>query len=283
MGLNVELLEASFKLVAPQGEALVTRFYERLFEKYPAVKPLFKNASINEQKKKLLASLVLVIQNLRHPEKLTSALQAMGARHVGYGVKPAHYDAVGENLLSVLGEIAGEAWTPEVSQAWADAYAAIKTIMLQGAKTVKGGRVMAAVKKSNVDMIDLQGKVQAIERVLAVIEFALDGTVITANQNFCSAMGYALEEIQGKHHRMFCKPEYSKTGEYAAFWQKLNDGEIQAGVYQRQHKGGTDIWLQASYNPVLDSKGKLVKIVKFATDITRQHEIEQEALVVQTS
>lgn len=136
MGLNVELLESSFKLVAPQGDALVTRFYERLFEKYPAVKPLFKNASISEQKKKLLASLVLVIQNLRHPEKLTPVLQDMGARHVGYGAKPAYYDAVGENLLAVLGEFAGEAWTSEVRQAWTDAYAAIKTIMLAGAKRV---------------------------------------------------------------------------------------------------------------------------------------------------
>ena len=84
MGLNVELLESSFKLVAPQGDALVTRFYERLFEKYPAVKPLFKNASIPEQKKKLLASLVLVIQNIRRPEKLTPVLQDMGVMLGGH-------------------------------------------------------------------------------------------------------------------------------------------------------------------------------------------------------
>lgn len=139
MALNVELLESSFKLVAPRGEELVARFYERLFEKYPAVKPLFKNASLTEQKKKLLASLVLVIQNLRHPDKLTSALHDLGARHVQYGTKPAHYDAVGENLLAVLEEFAGNAWTPELKQAWTDAYGAIKTIMLEGAKQAKGG------------------------------------------------------------------------------------------------------------------------------------------------
>ena len=134
MGLNVDVLESSFKLVAPQSEALVTRFYERLFKKYPAVKPLFKKTSIKEQKKKLLASLVLVIQNLRHPDKLTGALQDMGARHVGYGAQPAHYDAVGENLLAVLEEFAGSAWTPTVKQAWTDAYGAIKSIMLAGAQ-----------------------------------------------------------------------------------------------------------------------------------------------------
>jgi methyl-accepting chemotaxis protein len=150
MGLNVELLESSFKLVAPKGDALVTRFYERLFKKYPSVKPLFKKTSIKEQKKKLLASLVLVIQNLRRPDKLTPVLQDMGARHVGYGVKPAHYDAVGENLLAVLGEVAGPAWTPQVKQAWTEAYGAIKTIMLAGAEraqSTQGEKTMSKAKE----------------------------------------------------------------------------------------------------------------------------------------
>lgn len=159
MGLNVELLESSFNLVAPKAEALVTRFYERLFKKYPSVKPMFKNASMKEQKKKLLASLVLVIQNLRHPDKLTAALQQLGARHIAYGTKPAHYDAVGENLLAVLGEFAGTAWTPAVKQAWTDAYGAIKTIMLAGAQRAQytqGGTTMSKGKKkgaaTGVDM-----------------------------------------------------------------------------------------------------------------------------------
>lgn len=150
MGLNVELLESSFKLVAPKADALVNRFYERLFKKYPSVKPMFKNASMKEQKKKLLASLVLVIQNLRHPDKLTAALQQLGARHVAYGTKPAHYDAVGENLLAVLGEFAGTAWTPAVKEAWTDAYGAIKTIMLAGAQRAQytqGGTTMSKGKK----------------------------------------------------------------------------------------------------------------------------------------
>ena len=146
MGLNVDLLESSFKLVAPQGEALVARFYERLFQKYPAVKPLFRGTSLQEQKRKLLASLVLVIRNLRHPDQLANALQGLGARHVSYGAQPAHYDAVGENLLAVLGEFAGPAWTPRVKQAWTDAYAAITSIMLAGARRAphtQGGTTMA--------------------------------------------------------------------------------------------------------------------------------------------
>lgn len=107
MGLNVERLKQSFKSVAPKADAPASRFYERLFQKSQAVKPLFKNASMAEQKKKLLASLVLVIQNLHKPEKLTEALLIMGARHVEYGAQPAHYDAVGENRFAVLAEFAG--------------------------------------------------------------------------------------------------------------------------------------------------------------------------------
>jgi methyl-accepting chemotaxis protein len=121
-----------------------------MFKKYPSVKPLFKKTSIKEQKKKLLASLVLVIQNLRHPDKLTPVLQDMGARHVGYGAKPAHYDAVGENLLAVLGEVAGSAWTPQVKQAWTEAYGAIKTIMLAGAErahSTQGEKTMSKAKE----------------------------------------------------------------------------------------------------------------------------------------
>ena len=412
MGLNIELLESSFKLVAPQGDALVTRFYERLFEKYPVVKPLFKNASISEQKKKLLASLVLVIQNLRHPEKLTPVLQDMGARHVGYGAKPAYYDAVGENLLAVLGEFAGEAWTPEVSQAWTDAYAAIKTIMLEGAKRghhTQGEKKMSkapaktktkapaqadmsgfylgaleqsqnnillcdrnlvityanstakktlvalepeikkVLPKFNVNTVvgtciddfhldpskqrkiladpanmphkadiqigpltlsllvtavmspdgdylgnalewadvtekrKMEQQALAMSKSQAVIEFNLDGTVVTANDNFLACLGYTLDEIKGKHHRLFVDPTYANSLEYQAFWAKLNRGEFDTNSYKRIAKGGREIWIQATYNPIFDASGKPYKVVKFASDITaqKQSQFEMEKLVTE--
>ena len=140
MSLNVDLLEKSFQLVAPQGDAIASRFYDRLFHKYPEVKPLFKDVNMRQQKKKLLASIVLVMENLRKPEALKAALLAMGERHVGYGVQPAHYAAVGENLLAVLAEFSGNAWTPEVRKAWVDAFDVIKTVMLEGAKNNTGVR-----------------------------------------------------------------------------------------------------------------------------------------------
>ncbi|MBA4033972.1 MAG: histidine kinase [Bradyrhizobium sp.] len=110
----------------------------------------------------------------------------------------------------------------------------------------------------------------AINRSQAVIEFQMDGTIITANQNFLDAMGYRLDEIQGKHHQMFAPPELRGSEAYKAFWASLNRGEFQAGEYKRVGKGGREVWIQASYNPIMDNAGKPVKVIKFATDITEK-------------
>ena len=111
---------------------------------------------------------------------------------------------------------------------------------------------------------------QAIGRSQAVIEFNLDGTIITANDNFLNALGYSLGEIQGKHHSLFLPPGERDLATYREFWAALNRGEFQAAQYKRIRKGGNPIWIQASYNPVLDRAGKPRKVIKFATDITSQ-------------
>ena len=117
-------------------------------------------------------------------------------------------------------------------------------------------------------MADLKGKVDAIMRSQAVIEFDLKGQILDANDNFLGALGYTLAEIKGQHHSLFATPEYRSSPEYRAFWDKLGRGEFDAGQYKRIAKGGREIWIQASYNPVFDASGKPVKVVKFATDIT---------------
>jgi methyl-accepting chemotaxis protein len=117
---------------------------------------------------------------------------------------------------------------------------------------------------------DERGKIDAIMRSQAVIEFKLDGTIITANENFLNALGYKLEEIVGQHHRMFVNPTYAQSPDYMRFWQELGQGKFQAAEYPRVGKGGKEIWIQASYNPIFDKSGKPVKIIKFATDITEQ-------------
>ncbi len=119
-------------------------------------------------------------------------------------------------------------------------------------------------------VIDLEGQVAAINRSQAVIEFELDGTIRHANDNFLAAVGYRLDEIVGKHHRIFVDPEDAAKPEYAAFWQRLGKGEFDAGQYRRFGKDGSEIWIQASYNPVFDGAGNPIKVVKYATDITAQ-------------
>ncbi len=113
-----------------------------------------------------------------------------------------------------------------------------------------------------------KAQLDAIKRSQAVIEFELDGTIIWANENFLGAMGYTLEEIRGQHHRMFVEPAYASSDEYRSFWESLRNGEYQSAEYMRFAKGGREIWIQASYNPIFNKAGKPVKVVKFATDIT---------------
>ena len=113
-----------------------------------------------------------------------------------------------------------------------------------------------------------KAKMDAINRSMAIIEFNMDGTIITANDNFLGAVGYKLEEIQGRHHRIFCEPEYANSAEYQMFWTRLNQGEFVSGEFKRVNHRGETLWLEASYNPVFDDKGKAVKVVKFASDIT---------------
>jgi methyl-accepting chemotaxis protein len=117
---------------------------------------------------------------------------------------------------------------------------------------------------------ELEAITAALNRSMAVIELEADGTILTANENFLKTVGYDLREIQGKHHRMFCDPAYVNSPEYLKFWEKLNRGEFDSGEYRRIGKGGKEVWIQASYNPVLDENGDVVKVVKFASDITEQ-------------
>ena len=124
--------------------------------------------------------------------------------------------------------------------------------------------------RNNTRARDALAQADAISKSQAVIEFNMDGTIVTANQNFLDAMGYKLPEIAGKHHAIFMSGEMRDSAEYRAFWADLNLGKYKAGEFKRVDKGGRDVWIQASYNPIMDSNGKAVKVIKFATDITSQ-------------
>ena len=117
---------------------------------------------------------------------------------------------------------------------------------------------------------DREAKFAAMSRSLAIIEFSLDGIVLDANQNFLDVMGYTLAEVRGQHHRLFVERAVAESAEYAAFWAALRAGQFQAAEYRRHAKGGREVWIQATYTPVLDAAGRPVKVIKLATDITAQ-------------
>lgn len=143
-------------------------------------------------------------------------------------------------------------------------------------KPVKVCKIAADITAEKLKANEYEAKVAAMGRALAVIEFDLDGNVLTANDNFLSTMGYSLREIMHQHHAMFCSPDFVRTKEYAEFWLKLNRGEHHAGRFHRVGKYDRDVWIQATYNPILDLHGKPVRIVKFAFDITDQVKMERE-------
>ncbi len=140
-------------------------------------------------------------------------------------------------------------------------------------RVVKYATDITARKLRNADF---EGQLEAIGKSQAVIEFDLDGTIRHANDNFLSTLGYKLDEIIGQHHRMFVEPSYANGHEYEAFWHSLQEGKYQSGEYERFDKSGESVWIQASYNPILDVSGRPVKVVKYATDITEKRRIESE-------
>lgn len=148
--------------------------------------------------------------------------------------------------------------------------ASYNPIMDRSGKPIKVVKFATDITAKKVQSMEETSKIAAIERAQAVIEFDLDGTIVTANENFLDALGYALAEIQGKHHSMFVEPAMRNSEEYREFWAQLNRGEYQAAEYKRIGKGGKEVWILASYNPVLDEKGKPFKVVKFATDVTER-------------
>ncbi len=125
--------------------------------------------------------------------------------------------------------------------------------------------------------VEMAGQIAAINSAWAVIEFRMDGTIITANENFLKTMGYTLGEITGKHHRMFVEDSLAGSPEYGEFWKALARGEFQSGDFKRMAKGGSEVWLQAQYSPIPDAAGVPSKVVKYASDITSRKRLEAEA------
>lgn len=163
--------------------------------------------------------------------------------------------------------------TKEGKEVWIQAiYSPVMDEMGRVAKVIK---IATDVTKQKLLDSDNAGQIEAINKAQAVIEFNLDGIVQSANENFLKTLGFSIDEIKGKHHRMFCEESVVSSGAYKEFWAKLGRGEFEAGRYKRIGRGGKVVWIQASYNPIFDLNGKPYKVIKYATDISLQVEVEE--------
>ncbi|WP_416067069.1 methyl-accepting chemotaxis protein [Rhizobium sp. ZK1] len=145
-------------------------------------------------------------------------------------------------------------------------------------KPVKVIKIATDITTQKLKSAEDAGKIDALSRAQAIIEFTPAGEVLTANDNFLGALGYSLAEIQGKHHSMFCEKDYTRSDAYKEFWRKLSSGQFVADEFMRVGKGGRKVFIQASYNPIFDLNGRVFKVVKFATDVTgRVENVEQLA------
>jgi len=291
---EIGLVQDTFSMVEPIADDAAAMFYGRLFEIDPDLRRLFKD-DLAAQRKALMATLKIVVNGLNNLPAIVPAVKQLGARHAGYGVQTKDYDSVGAALLWTLEEGLGEAFTDEVKAAWATVYGLLAETMIEAAQNapqatpeiepeteIEPEQIYA--EESN--MLDQQLKTDTTETVSdtdgliatlhaigasqAMIEFNMDGTIITANENFLAAMGYQLSEIEGQHHSLFVEPAYKESREYVAFWDELRQGNFQSGEFKRVDKHGNELWLQASYNPVVGTDGKPYKVVKNAVDITAQ-------------
>ena len=148
--------------------------------------------------------------------------------------------------------------------------ASYNPIMDMNGKPFKVVKYATDITEQKLKAADFEGQLGAISKAQAVIEFSLDGKVLHANENFLNVLGYSLNEIKGQHHSMFVDPAYRSSPDYRMFWEKLGRGEYDAAQYKRIAKGGKEVWIQASYNPIMDMNGKPFKVVKYATDVTGQ-------------
>jgi methyl-accepting chemotaxis protein len=148
--------------------------------------------------------------------------------------------------------------------------------VMRGGKVVEVVKIATDITAAKRESLESHGKLTALSRAQAVIEFTPDGKILTANKNFLDTLGYRLEELVGKHHRMFCEKDYAQSADYARFWPRLAAGEFFSDEFKRLAKDGSAVYIQATYNPILDEDGKVFKVVKFATDVTGRVRALQE-------
>ncbi|HLN26727.1 MAG TPA: methyl-accepting chemotaxis protein [Gemmataceae bacterium] len=283
---------------APAIAVLVDAFYERVLAD-GSLRSFFAETNLQWLKAR---SKQFFGQALGGPEKYKG--RPMKEAHASLPIEQKHFDRVAEHLIAVLQslDVALELIDEVVAVVAPLAVDIVNTQSPRGANghqrkdpkmqaqmtrrpngkpnQRKDNPVETEPSKEMLDQeqyADLAGQVAAIGKSMAVIEFNLDGSILNANENFLKTLGYTLDEIKGRHHSMFVDEAFRQSYEYKEFWAKLGRGEFQAGEFKRIAKGGREVWIQASYNPILDLNGRPFKVVKYASDITAVVKFKIEA------
>ncbi len=275
--MNIDLLETTFTALAPQADELATKFYEQLFVNYPEVKPLFVGIDIESQKKKLIAALVLVVNNLRKPEVLGAALHDMGVRHQAYGVTAEQYPMVASTLLGVMAEMAGDLWTDEVAAAWTEALNSVATAMIDAYE--EGKVEMAANNKDLMAHVGVMGNI--LEHAPMNIMIAdVDENIVFVNKKACETLGdleselskylpgfKASEVVGGSIHRYHRDPGAIKSLLASIPPDGKRNGFITPGPFIFEHET----------RPLFNDAGDKMGYVVQWQDITKQRAEEEQA------
>ena len=269
----------------PAIKATVDGLYERVLND-PTLAPFFEKVNLRWLKSQQNA---FFIQALGGPAVYKG--KDMKTAHAHMAISQEHFQAVAGHLVAVMTELrVPSSLIDEVVGVVAPLSGEIVTqtatklvkkempVSNRSLKNVASFSPAAAVAaEPSEELVELRGRLGAIDKLQAVIEFNVDGTIVTANDNFLKTLSYTLDEITGRHHSLFVDATYRESNDYRQFWRDLNDGRAQSGDFKRIGKGGREVWISAIYSPIRDISGRIVKVVKFATDITARKQVEAEA------
>lgn len=277
---QISLVQAHWQSLQNELSQLNAIFYQHLFKAQPNYKDVLINKA-KAEKHCVIDMLSIEIPNLtavkRNLAKIKAEQVCPEILNLQNSIVEAFIEAVTEVHKENMPFALKRAWTATIQHL---AMPLIKSTLPKqlfehiqstgNLTTMSQSNDVLATENNDLQDADMAAQLSAINKVQAIIEFNMDGTIITANENFLAAVGYTLEEIQGQHHSMFVEPEFKVSAEYKLFWDSLNRGEFESKEYKRLGKGGKEIWIQASYNPIFDENGKPKKVIKFATDVTKQ-------------
>jgi methyl-accepting chemotaxis protein len=260
---DMAVLLSKRELIAPAFPALLDEFYGKILE-HPEMSAIIAKHTTVERQRPMLERYLRALFEGRIDDAFLKHRDLVGRIHDRIDLPASYfimmYTVIEKHLLA-----AGR----ERAKLKGEAYKRYEESVVRALRVDMALVISAFDESRRTRMSDVvEARLKPIDRVMAVIEFNPDGTIVEANENFLKTIGYSLEEIKGKHHRIFMDPAHAHTAEYTEFWASLGRGQIQAGEFRRIAKGGREIWLQCSYNPVYDRQGKVVRVAKFATEVT---------------